>query len=153
MKGMRMMIRLLAALGLFAAAATPGWAQQSSAPAASAPAVTSQTQTIEATVQAVYPDKRSLTLVGPKGQPRSIVVGPDVRLDRLHVGDKVRVTYLQGLAAQIAKGGKTVRDPAAADFTFKNPNGAPGGGAGSSVTVSVKILGINPGNNTVAFED
>lgn len=153
MKGMRMLIRLLTALGLFAGAATLGWAQESSAPAASGPAVTSQTHTIDATVQAVYPDKRSLTLVGPKGQPRSIFVGPDVRLDRLHVGDKVRVTYLQGLAAEMSKGTTKVRDPAAADFTFKNPNGAPGGGAGSSVTVSVKILGINPGNNTVAFED
>jgi|SRR5215469_16205149 len=147
MKGMRILIRLLPAVGLFAVAATHTWAQQ-----ASKPAVTSQTSTIEATIQAVYPDKRSLTLVGPKGQPRSIFVGPDVNLSRLHVGDKVRVNYLQGIAAEIAKGGQKVTDPAAADFTYKNPNG-PGGGAGSSVTVGVKILGINPGNNTVAFED
>src|SRR5262249_56671587 len=130
MKGMRMMIRLLAALGLFAAAATPGWAQQSSAPAASAPAVTSQTQTIEATVQAVYPDKRSLTLVGPKGQPQTIFVGPDVKLDKLHAGDKVNVSYYQGIAAQIAKGATKVSDPAPAEFAYRNPNGAPGGGAG-----------------------
>lgn len=153
MKGMRMLIRLLPALALFAGAATFSWAQEAAAPAASGPAVTTQTHVLEATVQAVYPDKRSLTLVGPKGQPRSIFVGPDVRLDRLHVGDKVRVSYVQGLAAEIAKGAKKVSDPKAADFTFHNPNGAPGGGAGSSVTVSVKILGVNPSQNTVAFED
>jgi hypothetical protein len=147
MKGMRMLNRLLTAVGLFALAAPFSWAQE-----ASAPAVTTQTSTITATIQAVYPEKRSLTLVGPKGQPRSIFVGPDVNLDRLHAGDKVNVTYYQGLAAQIAKGGKKVKDPAAADFSYKNPN-APGGGAGSSVTVNVKILGVDPGTNTVAFED
>src|SRR5215469_3606411 len=151
MKGMRMLIRLLPALSFFAGFATFGWAQEASAP--SAPAVTTQTQTLEATVQAVYPDKRSLTLLGPSGQPRAIFVGPDVRLDRLHVGDKVKVRYVQGIAAQMSKGGTKVSDPAASDFTFKNPNGAPGGGAGSSVTVSVKILGVNPSSNTVAFED
>jgi hypothetical protein len=142
-----MLNRLLAAVSLWALAATFSWAQQ-----ASAPAVTSKLSTIEATVQAVYPDKRSVTLVGPKGQVQSVFVGPDVNLERIHAGDKVRVSYLQGLAAQIAKGGKTVRDPAAADFTYRNKN-APGGGAGSSVTVNVKILGINPSTNTVAFED
>ncbi|HKD53240.1 MAG TPA: hypothetical protein VKB72_03400 [Steroidobacteraceae bacterium] len=143
-----MLIRLLPALGVIAGFATSSWAQE-----ASAPAVTTQTQTLEATVQAVYPDKRSLTLLGPSGQPRAIFVGPDVRLDRLHVGDKVKVRYVQGIAAQMSKGGTKVSDPAASDFTFKNPNGAPGGGAGSSVTVSVKILGVNPSSNTVAFED
>jgi hypothetical protein len=116
------------------------------------PAVTSKTHVMTATVQAVYPDKRSLTLVGPKGQARSVFVGPDVRLDRIHAGDKVNVSYYQGIAAQLAKGGKKVNDPAAADFAYKNPD-APGGGAGSSVTVTVKILGVDPGTHTVAFQD
>ena len=117
-----------------------------------APAVTSQLSTVQATVQAVYPDKRSLTLVGPSGQPQTIFVGPDVKLDRLHAGDKVNVNYYQGIAAQIAKGHTRVRDPAPAEFAYKNPNGTPGGGAGASVTATVKILGIDPGTNTVAFQ-
>lgn len=116
------------------------------------PAVTSQLSTLQASVQAVYPDKRSVTLVGPSGQPQTIFVGPDVKLDRLHAGDKVNVSYYQGVAAQIAKNGAKVSDPAAADFAYKNPNGAPGGGAGDSVTVSVTILGVDPGTNTVAFQ-
>jgi len=129
------------------ATAGHAWAEQGGAPA-----VTSQMSTLQATVQAVYPDKRSLTLVGPSGQPQTIFVGPDVKLDKLHAGDKVNVNYYQGLAAQIAKGGTKVSDPAAADFAYKNPNGAPGGGAGASVTVTVKILGVDPGTNTVAFQ-
>lgn len=135
-------------LAVFALVATaPVWAQQGNAPA-----VTSELSTLQATVQAVYPDKRSLTLVGPSGQPQTIFVGPDVKLDRLHAGDKVAVNYYQGIAAQIAKGNTRVRDPAPAVFAYKSTNGTPGGGAGASVTVTVKILGIDPGTNTVAFQ-
>jgi len=147
MKSSLPMNRLLLTIGLVTVAATDGLGQQP------APAVTSRTDSLVATVQAVYPDKRSLTLVGPEGQPRSVFVGPDVKLDRIHAGDKVNVSYYQGIAVQIARGGQIVTDPAAADFAYKNTSAAPGGGAGSSVTVTVSILGIDPGNNTVAFQD
>jgi hypothetical protein len=137
-------------------------AQQTAAPAAAAPppstamsanvpAVTSKLSTVTATVQAVYPDKRSITLVGPDGKVQTIFVDEKVKLDRVKAGDKVKVSFYQGLAAQIAKNGQTVTDPAGSTFAYKNPNG-PGGGAGASVTVTVKILGIDPGTNKVAFQ-
>jgi hypothetical protein len=132
---------------VLAAASSYAWAEP-----ADAPAVVSQLNTVQATVQAVYPDKRSLTIVGPDGQPQTVFVGPDIKLSKLHAGDKVNVSYYQGLAAQIAKGGETVTDPAASDFTYKSANGLPGGGVGDSATVSVKILGVDPGTNTVAFQ-
>jgi hypothetical protein len=123
------------------------WAEQADAPAA-----VSQLNTVQATVKAVYPDKRSLTIVGADGQPTTIFVGPDIKLNKLHAGDKVNVSYYQGFAAQVAKGGETVTDPAVSDFTYKSANGLPGGGAGESATVSVKILAVDPGTNTVAFQ-
>jgi hypothetical protein len=132
---------------VLAATSSYTWAEP-----ADAPAVVSQINTVQATVQAVYPDKRSLTIVGPDGQPQTIFVGPDVKLSKLHGGDKVNVSYYQGLAAQIAKGGETVTDPAVSDFTYKSSNGLPGGGVGDSATVSVKILGVDPGTNTVSFQ-
>ena len=146
---------------VFAAIAGYASAQQAAAPAgapppstamsANAPAVTSKLSTVTATVQAVYPDKRSVTLVGPDGKVQTIFVDEKVKLDRIKAGDKVRVSFYQGLAAQIAKNGQTVTDPAGSTFAYKNPNG-PGGGAGQSVTVTVKILGIDPGTNKVAFQ-
>jgi hypothetical protein len=143
---LRLLTRLFVALAVAAVAASNAWAQ-------GAPAVVSQTKTMTATVQAVFPDKRSVTLVGADGQAQTIFVGPDVRLDRIRAGDKVTVTYLLGIAAQMAKGGTKVSDPAAANFAYKNPAGSnPGGGAGSSVTVTVTILGVNPGTHTVAFQ-
>jgi hypothetical protein len=123
----------------------------STAMSANTPAVTSKLSTVTATVQAVYPDKRSVTLVGPDGTVQTIFVDEKVKLDRVKAGDKVRVSFYQGLAAQIAKNGQTVTDPAGSTFAYKNPNG-PGGGAGQSVTVTVKILGIDPGTNKVAFQ-
>jgi len=62
------------------------------------------------------------------------------------------VSYYQGIAAQIAKGSAKVSDPAASTFTYKNPTGQPGGGVGASVTVTVTIVGVDPGTNTVAFK-
>jgi len=144
-KKMNVLNRQLPILVL-AAMAGYAWAQSGT------PAVTSNLTTAQATVQSVYPDKRSLTLVGADGQQQSIFVGPDVKLEKIHAGDKVTVSYYQGVAAQIAKGDTKVSDPAASTFTYKSTNGKPGGGLGASVTVTVKILGIDPGTNKVAFQ-
>ena len=135
------------AILILATLASYTWAQQ-----AGAPAVVTQTITATATIKAVYPDKRSLTLVGADGQPTTVFVSQDVDLSKLKAGDKVNVSYYQGIAAQIAKGATKTSDPAASNFAYHSPSGAPGGGAGSSVTVTVKILGVDPGTNTVAFQ-
>jgi len=133
---------------LLASLATYAWAQQ-----AGAPAVVTQTIKATATIQAVYPSKRSITLVGADGQPTTIFVSQDVDLSKLKAGDKVNVTYSQAIAAQIAKGATKVSDPAASSFAYQNPSGQNrGGGVGDSVTLTVKILGVDPGTNTVAFQ-
>ena len=65
------------------------------------PVVKSEFQTVEATVEAINPATRELTLRGPNG-PVSVVLGPDVRnFDKVHVGDKVVVSYYQGLAPNV----------------------------------------------------
>jgi hypothetical protein len=135
-------------LAILALVATvPAWAQSN------APAVKTELSTLHATIQAVYPDKRSLTLVGPSGQPQTIFVGKDVNLNTMRAGDKVTVSYYQGFAAQIAKGTTKLSDPAPATFAYKSANDLPGGGVGVSVTGTVKILGVDPGTNTVAFKE
>jgi len=147
MTKMRLSIRFLVACAVTAIASSYAWAQ-------GAPAVVNQTKTITATVKAVYPDQRSINLVGDDGETRTIFVGSDVQLDRVHAGDKVHVTYLQGIAAQMAKGATKVSDPAASTFAYKNPAGSnPGRGAGASVTVMVTILGVNPTSNQVKFQE
>jgi len=131
-------------------AASYAWAQ--SAPP---PAYKSELTRVQATVQSIDPKAREVTIVGPKG-PVTIVVGPEVRnFDNLRVGDKVNVSFYQGIAAQIAKGAQKVSDPAAAAFASGNATGPgmmPSGLAGASATVMVRIEAIDLPTNTVAFK-
>ena len=79
--------------------------------------------------------------------------GPDVKnFNNLKVGDQVLISYYQGAAAQIVKGGKTVSEPAGAVFAYGNsPGMKPAGGIGESVTETVQVQDINLPTNTVAF--
>ncbi|HEX4389525.1 MAG TPA: hypothetical protein VH109_12945 [Steroidobacteraceae bacterium] len=135
----------LAALGNYA------WAQQSGSPGGYKAELTK----VQATVQSIDPKSREVTVVGPKG-PVTIFVGPEVKnFENLKVGDKVNISFYQGIAAQIAKGGQKVSDPAASAFASGNaagPGMTPGGVAGASATVTVKIEAIDLPTNTVAFK-
>ena len=83
----------------------------------------------------------------------TIQVGPDVKnFNNLKVGDRVNISYYQGTAAQLVKGGKKVKDPAVSTFAQGNSPGLrPSGLVGASATVTVKIQDVNLPTNTVAF--
>ena len=144
MKKMNVLRWLLPSL-LLAALASHAWAQ-------SEPAVTSNFVKTQATVKAIDPATRSVTLQGPKGDV-TVQVGPEVKnFSNLKVGDVVNVSYYESVAAAIVKGDKKVTDPAASTFAYGSPGGMkPSGGAGASLTASVKIEAIDLGTNTVAF--
>lgn len=119
---------------------------------AAKPVVNSHLEKVQATVTAIDPDTRAVKLNGPKG-PVQVVVAPDVRnFDKLHVGDKVAVSYYEGIAAQMTKGGTKVTAPAESTFTTPAKNGKPGGGVGESVTSMVTIEAVDKPTNTVAFK-
>jgi Cu/Ag efflux protein CusF len=130
---------------ILAALASYAWAQ-------SEPAVTSNFVKTTATVKSIDPATRAVTLEGPKGTT-TVHVDPAVKnFSNLKVGDVVNVSYYESVAAQIVKGKQTVSDPAAATFAYGSPKGMkPSGGAGASVTASVKVQAIDLGTNTVAF--
>jgi Cu/Ag efflux protein CusF len=145
MKKMNLMRWLLPSLVL-AVLGGNAWAQ-------SEPAVTSNLTKVTATVKAIDPATRSVTLQGPKGDT-TVQVGPEVKnFSNLKVGDVVNVSYYESVAAQIVKGSQKVTDPAASTFAYGSPKGMkPSGGAGASLTASVKIEAIDLGTNTVAFK-
>ena len=122
------------------------WAQQPGG------AYTSNLAKTKATVTAINPTTREVTIKGDKG-PMTIQVSPNVKnFSNLKVGDQVLVSYYQGIGAQIVKGEKKVSDPAVSGFGYGNsPGMKPAGGAGASVTETVKIQDINLPTNTVAF--
>ena len=131
-----------------AALLTCAWAEEPAKPV-----VSSQFQKVEATVEAINPTTREVSLRGPRG-PLTVAVSPDVKnFDKVHVGDKVVVSYYEGIAAQMAKDGTTVKEPAVSTFAYPAQGGAkPGGGAGASVTTTVTIEDVDKGTNTVAFK-
>ena len=124
------------------------WAQQPGG------AYTSTLTRTRATVTAIDPATREVTIQGDHG-PVTIQVGPDVKnFNNLKVGDRVNISYYQGTAAQLVKGGKTVKDPAVSTFAQGNSPGLrPSGLVGASATVTVKIQDVNLPTNTVAFTD
>ena len=146
MTNMKVVYRCLSSL-VVAAVATHVWAQEPAKPV-----VRSELQTVEATVEAIDPATREVTLRGAKG-PVSLIVGPEARnFDKVHVGDKVVVNYYQGIAAQMSKGGVKATEPATSAFAYPAQGGKrPGGGVGASITATVTIEAVDPGTNTVAF--
>jgi hypothetical protein len=132
-------------------AATFAWAQDTS-PQTSKPALTSSFQKVEATVESVNPTTREVKLKGPDGKDVTVTADSRVRnLDNVHVGDKVVVSYYQGIAAQMSKGGQTVKEPATSTFAYRSKTDKPGGGIGGSVTSTVTIEALDQDNHTVAF--
>jgi hypothetical protein len=130
--------------------AGPIWAQAPAA--ANMPVVKTNYQQLEATVAAIDPATRELSLRGPSGSV-SVVAGDGVKnFDKIHVGDKVVVSYYEGLAVQLAKGSAKAMEPAASTFDYRAGKGEkPGAGVGASVTETVKIVAIERDTNTVAF--
>jgi len=130
------------------AMASSVWAQQPGG------AYTSNVIRTRATVTAIDPATRAVTIQGDHG-PVTIQVGPDVKnFSNLKVGDRVNISYYQGIAAQLVKGGKKVSDPAVSTFRQGNSPGpglTPSGVIGASATVTAKIQDVNLPTNTVAF--
>jgi hypothetical protein len=135
-------------LAILAVAVLAGsaWAQQPGG------AYTSTLTKARGTVTAINADAREVTIQGEQG-PVTVQVSPAVKnFGNLKVGDRVNLSYYQGTAAQIVKGGKTVSDPAVSTFRTGTPSDMrPSGQVGASATVTVKIQDVNLPTNTVAF--
>ena len=142
------LVNCLVATLIVGVLASPSWAQ---APADS-PVVKTYYQQVEATVTAIDAAKRELSLRAPTGSV-NVVAGDAVKnFDKIHVGDKVVVSYYEGLAVQLAKGSAKAMEPAASTFDYRAGKGErPGAGVGASVTETVKVVAIERDTNTVAF--
>ena len=115
--------------------------------------VTSDLHKADATIEAIDAGTRTVVLKDPHGL-YSVEAGPAVRnFDKLQVGDKVHLSYYQGLAARIKKGDTAVSEPVAATYTQPAQGGKPGGEMGHSVTTTVTIQAVDPASHTVAFKN
>ena len=110
---------------------------------------------VSATVEAVDPATRLLTIRGDDGSTATFQVGEEVKnLPQIRVGDKVAVSYYQGIAAELQpKGTPLSKVVDQLDVTTKAEEGTkPGAGVGSATHATVVIEKVDTKANTVTFK-
>ena len=96
-----------------------------------------------ATVTAIDPAERKVTLVTPAGKKDTIKCGPEVvNFDQIRVGDQVKATVTQELAVAMAHAGAP-SDGAAAVVALAPVGAKPGAVMANTVQVTAKVTAID----------
>lgn len=138
---------------LLAAGATH--AQSAAAVAGSGPGVAAAAQTMKvtATITAIDKATRDITLKGPQGDLVTVTAGPDVRnFDKLKVGDRVALQYVEALTLELKKGGGlVVGRTEKGDVASAKKGERPAGAAGREVTIVADVVGVDPARQMVTL--
>ena len=146
-------ISRLIELAAFACAAMLGqaFAQQ---PAAQNPPSFRAEQLAEATatVTALDPTKRLVSLKADNGREFTVEAGEEVRnFAQINVGDEVNVQYYQALAADVTKAETSDQSGAVLLGTRAAEGDRPAGGLGTVYTAIVTIDAVDTAKSTVSF--
>jgi Cu/Ag efflux protein CusF len=118
--------------------------------------VTKQNQvTATATIKAIDPATRSVTLRAENGDEDTFTVGPEVtRFDQLKVGDVIKATYYESLVFQVRKPGAASAAAGAVGAAGRLED-KPGGAVGTqqTTTVTVKAFDMSVPSITVVTAD
>lgn len=149
----------LSAVAAFAAALVlvpSAHAQSGAAVVGKGPGVAggAQTVTITATITAIDPASRAVTLKGPQGREVTVTAGPEVRnFAQMKVGDTVDAKYIEALTLELKKGGglpvAKVEDTGAARA---KAGSAPAGAIGRQVTIVADVVAVDPATQTVTLK-
>jgi Cu/Ag efflux protein CusF len=126
-----------------------------SAAASQAPITKESEVTATATIKALDPATRSVTLRAENGDEDTFTVGPAVtRYDQLKVGDTIKVTYYEALVFQVRKPGAPAA-AAGATVAAGRMKDRPGGAIGKqqTTTVTVKAVDMDVPSITVTTTD
>ncbi|HET7808952.1 MAG TPA: hypothetical protein VFL16_00065 [Steroidobacteraceae bacterium] len=110
---------------------------------------------LSATVTAIDAKTRMIDLKADDGSTGAYEAGPEVKnFGQIHVGDKVVVSYYQGLAAQVLPPGTAVTDDVKQMdvATAAEPGTKPGAGIGTALKATVVIEKVDTQANTVTFK-
>lgn len=142
---------ILLPLAFASAFVSPAFAQtkapEAVAVAASAPgmAVVAGKVTLTATVVAIDPATRTVTLKGSQGRIVDVAVPPEMKkFDQIKVGDVVSVEYARALSLTLKKHGDGIRESTSQSATAGAPAGAVAGGAAANqVTILANVTAVN----------
>jgi hypothetical protein len=120
--------------------------------AAKEPFVKQDVVEASATIEAIDPANRLLSLRGPGGAA-TIQAGPEVKnFDQIRVGDEVKVTYTAALGAAITKSKATPTTTYDAAAVAAPIGAKPAGAVGQSVTTTVQIESVDTSFDAVTFK-
>jgi hypothetical protein len=147
--------RVIALAAAFALAPTAG-AQTGGAIVGTAPgaAVAAQTLKITATITAIDKAARDVTLKGPQGNEITVTAGKEVKnFDKLKVGDKVDLQYVEALTLELKKGGGlVVSRTETAGAGGAKPGAMPAAAAGRQVTIVADVVAVDPAKQVVTLK-
>jgi len=108
-------------------------------------------QEISATVVSVDPKTRIIELRGEEGRTGAFTAGPEVKnFAQIHTGDKVVVSYYQGIAAQVLPPGTTKNEVSQVDLGGTAELGAkPGAAVGSAIRGTVIVQKVDTKTNMI----
>lgn len=116
----------------------------------------SKTRTTTATIQAISQSDRHVVLLGTDGSRLLVEAGPEVRnFDKVRPGDRVVVTYTQGVIAEVKPKGEGLGAEAPKGAAAKARTGAgemPAKAAGSTIVTTVTIESVDSSFDTVTFK-
>ena len=152
-----------AAIAALAAAAVSAQqpAQQQQPPAAQSPPAARQQPApflreelaeVTATVTAIDPAKRLVTLKSEDDREFAVLAGEDVRnFNQIEVGDEVNVQYYQALAAEVTKAEASANEETVVLGERAAAGQRPGGSVGTVSTAVVTIDSVDAATGTVSF--
>ena len=148
-------IGIPAACLLFVAAALlPPFAPQARAQASGMAGVgETETTTVRATVKAVDMNTRTVTLVGPQGETKTLKVGDQVKnLAQVKPGDTVVARFYDAVAYVVAPAGTKLPENAMAIAEAQAaPGERPAGGVATKIIVTGLVVGVNPVAHTISL--
>ena len=111
------------------------------------------TVSVRATVKAVDMKSRTVTLVGPQGETKTLKVGDQVQnLAQMKPGDTVVVRFYDAVAYVVAPAGTKLPENAMAMAEAQAaPGELPAGGVGAKIIVTGLVVGVNPVAHTISL--
>jgi hypothetical protein len=112
-----------------------------------------QAEPVEAVVVVTAVDhaSRTVTVRGPRGNERTLLVPPEAQnLDQVKPGSRFKVQYLEEVAVALSKGGEP--SASAGETVLLSPKGGtPGGAAARTVSVSGVVQAVEPASREITL--
>jgi Cu/Ag efflux protein CusF len=138
-----------------AALSVPALAQTGAVVVKKGPGAAAAAHTIKvtATITAIDPKTREVTLKGPQGNEVIVEAGPRVKnFAQMKVGDKVNVEYIEALTLELKKGGgQPVAKTTQAGAGSAKAGQMPAAAGGRKITVVADVVGVDPQTQTITL--